>query len=132
MTIIFDNPDQVAAPIGAYSHSAETPAGSGLIFVSGQVPTNPSGDSPETLAEQADQVYANLVAVLAAKGVAPQSIVKLVTYLVDDDVEAVVPRARAKHLGDHRPASTILYVRALALPQWKIEVEAIALASPKQ
>ena len=129
MAVIFDNPDEVAAPMGAYSHSAESPQGSALIFLSGQVPTSPSGDTPATLAEQADQVYKNVVAVLAAKGQAPQSIVKLVTYLVDDDVDAVVPQARARHLGEHRPASTILYVRALALPEWKIEVEAIAVAS---
>ena len=125
--IELDNPAGVAAPLGAYSHSAEIRAGSGLIFLSGQVPVDPNGRTPETLAAQADQVYANVVAVLAARGVRPDAIVKLVTYLVEDDVDGVVPGVRTAHLGGHRPASTIVHVRGLAVPGWKIEVEAVAL-----
>lgn len=130
MPLKFDNPEQVAPPMGAYSHSVEVSANSGLIFLSGQVPVGLDGHAPATLAEQADQVYANIVAVLAAKGVTPEAVIKLVTYLVEDDAGGAVPRARAKHFGDHRPASTVVYVRGLADPAWKVEVEAIALTSP--
>ncbi len=130
MLLKLDNPEQVAPPMGAYSHSVEIPANSGLIFLSGQVPVGLDGRTPATLAEQADQVYANIVAVLAAKGVTPEAVIKLVTYLVEDDAAGAVPRARARHFGDHRPASTLLYVKGLANPAWKVEVEAIALASP--
>ena len=128
MSLKLDNPDRVAPPMGAYSHSVEVPAGSGLIFLSGQVPVREDGQTGTTLAEQADDVYANIVAVLAAKGVTPDSVIKLVTYLVEDDKDGAAPRARAKHFGGHRPASTVVYVRGLAKPAWKIEVEAIAVA----
>lgn len=133
MPLKLSNPAQVAAPLGAYRHAVEVSAGSGLIFVSGQVPVRPDGSTPPTLAEQADQVYANVVAVLAAQGVLPTAIVKLVTYLVDDEDDdggGAVRAARTRHLGDHRPASTVVYVRRLVDPAWKVEIDAVALAPP--
>jgi 2-iminobutanoate/2-iminopropanoate deaminase len=132
MPLNLDNPAVVAAPLGAYSHVVEVPPGAGLIFLSGQVPVDPDGYIGRTLAEQADQVYANIVALLAAKGCEPRSIIKLTTYLIEDDTEGAVRQARSRHLGDHRPASTMMYVRQLVDPAWKIEVEAIALAPERQ
>ena len=127
MALRFSNPDDVAPPMGSYSHLVSTPPGAGLVFLSGQVPVRPDGSTPDNLADQADQVYANIVAVLASNQIQPDAIVKLVTYLVEDDIDGVVPKARSKYLGDHKPASTIVYVRGLALPGWLIEVEAIAI-----
>ena len=86
------------------------------------------GSAPETLAEQADQVYANIAAILGARGVPVSNIVKLTTFLTEDeDGDDCVRKARAKHLGEHRPASTAVFVRRLVDPAWKIEIDAIAL-----
>ncbi len=128
MTLFLDDPAGVAPPQGAYSHSVEVPAGAGLVFVSGQVPTGLDGMAPATLAEQADQAFANLVAVLAARRVSPDAIVKLTTFLTEPDTARVTSQARARHLGSHRPASTVIRVAGLIDPAWKIEVEAVALA----
>ena len=128
MALKFENPGSVAPPLGRYSHTVEVPAGFGLVFVSGQVPVAPDGTIADSLAEQADQVYANLVAVLAAKGIPPSSIVKLQTFVTEDDPHGVVRRAREKYLGEHRPASTAVGVRRLVDPRWKIEIDAVALA----
>jgi enamine deaminase RidA (YjgF/YER057c/UK114 family) len=128
--LTLENPDTVHAPLGLYSHSVEVPPGAGLVFVAGQVPVRRDGSTPTNLADQADQVYANIVAVLAAKGVPPSAIVKLTTFLVVDDPDSVVQAARRKHLGDHRPASTAVWVPRLVNPAWKIEIDAIALIEP--
>lgn len=128
MPLKLENPETVAAPLGRYTHTVEVPAGSGLVFVSGQVPVAPDGSVPLTLAQQADQVYANIVAVLAAKGIPPENIIKLTTFFVEEfDPDDSVRKARAKYLGEHRPASTAVCVRALVDPRWKIEIDAIAL-----
>jgi enamine deaminase RidA (YjgF/YER057c/UK114 family) len=37
-----------------------------------------------------------------------------------------VRKARMKYLGDHRPASTAVYVSQLVDPDWLVEVEAVA------
>ena len=128
MTLVLDNPPTVAAPLGLYSHSVEGPAGRGLVFVSGQVGVAPDGSTPESFEDQADLVYANLVAVLAAKGVPPSDIIKLTTFIVGDDPYGAIRNARQKHLGEHRPASTAVYVSRLVSPAWKIEIDAVALA----
>ncbi|MDQ0465133.1 enamine deaminase RidA (YjgF/YER057c/UK114 family) [Caulobacter ginsengisoli] len=130
MTLKLANPATVAPPLGLYSHSVETPPRRGLIYVSGQVPVRPDGSLAGTsMAEQADQVYANIVAVLAAQGVPPTDIVKLTTFMAaEDDPDGSVRAARMKHLGEHRPASTAVYVSRLVDPAWKIEIDAVALA----
>lgn len=128
MALVLNNPDTVAGPLGRYTHVIETPAGAGLLFVSGQVPVRLDASVPSTLAEQADVVYANIVAVLAARRVPASNIIKLTTFLTqDDDGSDCVRQARARHLGDHRPASTAVSVTRLVDPAWKIEIEAIAL-----
>ena len=95
--------------------------------MSGQVPIGLDGTSPDSLAEQADQAFANLVAVLTARGVGPDAIVKLTIFLTEGDAAPVLSQARARHLGSHRPASTVVRVAGLMDPAWKIEVEAVAL-----
>ena len=67
----FENPPGVHAPLGLYSHTVPVPAGTDLVFISGQVGVRPDGTTPSTIAEQADQVFANLVALLAAHDLRP-------------------------------------------------------------
>ncbi len=128
MKLKLQNPIAVPPPQGRYTHVVEVAAGSGLVFVSGQVPVALDGTIPESLAEQADVVYANLVAVLAARGVPPSNIIKLQTFITEDDPMGVVRQAREKYLGEHRPASTAVGVRRLVDARWKIEIDAVALA----
>lgn len=128
MEIALHNPASVAAPLGRYSHLVEVTGAGRMLFVSGQVPVRPDGSVPATLAEQADQVYANIVAVLADRGAPPASIVKLTTYyLAGPDPDDSVRKARARHLGEHRPASTAVQVAGLVDPAWLIEIDAIAV-----
>ena len=128
MSLTLTNPDTVAAPLGLYSHAVEVPAGARLVFVSGQVGVARDGTLAEGHAAQADQVYANIVAVLAAKGIAPSAIIKLTTFIVGDDPDDAIRAARRKHLGEHRPASTAIYVQRLVDPRWLVEIDAVALA----
>lgn len=127
MPLILDNPATLARPLGLYSHTVEVPAGARLVFVSGQVAVRPDGTLPATLEELADQVYANIVAALAAKNVPSSGIIKLTTFMIDDDPEGLIRKARVKHLGNHRPASTAVYVTRLVDPAWKVEIEAVAM-----
>lgn len=123
------NPDVVAAPLGRYSHIVETPPGARLLYLSGQVPVAKDGTTPEGLAAQAEQVYANIVALLASQGAKPSDIIKLTTFVTEDDLgDDCVRKARAKYLGEHRPASTAVFVARLVDPAWKIEIDAVALA----
>ena len=125
LTLAFSNPDTVHPPLGLYSHTAVVPAGTRLLFLSGQVGARPDGSVGETIAEQADQAFANIIALLRAHGLEASSIIKLTTFIVAGQDGEDVRNARRKHLGAHRPASTAVYVSQLVDPRWFVEVEAV-------
>ena len=58
------NPDGVAPPRAAYTHAAFVPAGTDMLFISGQVGVRPDGTFGDGFAEQAELAFRNLVAVL--------------------------------------------------------------------
>ena len=126
MTISYSNPAAVHAPLGLYSHTVSVPEGTELIFISGQIGVRPDGSAPTTMEEQADQVFANIIALLNAHGLDATSIVKLTTFMVAGRDGDAVRAARLKHLGSHRPASTAVFVSQLVDPAWFVEVEAVA------
>jgi enamine deaminase RidA (YjgF/YER057c/UK114 family) len=129
MLLAFSNPDSVHPPLGIYSHTAVVPAGARLLYLSGQVGVRPDGSVGDTITEQADQTFANVIALLRAHGLEAASIVKLTTFMVAGQNGDEVRRARLKHLGAHRPASTAVFVSQLVDPRWLVEVEAVAAMS---
>jgi 2-iminobutanoate/2-iminopropanoate deaminase len=130
MTVRHSNPAGVHAPLGLYSHTVTVPEGTELIFLSGQLGVRPDGSVPTTIDEQADQVFANIIALLKSHGLAATSIVKLTTFMVAGHDGDAVRAARLKHLGPHRPASTAVFVSQLVDPAWFVEVDAVAAKLP--
>lgn len=126
MSLSFTNPSCVHAPLGLYSHTVSVPEGTELLFISGQLGVRPDGSTPPTIAEQADQVFSNILALLNSHGLGPTDIIKLTTFMVAGQDGDTVRAARLKHLGAHRPASTAVFVSELVDPAWFVEVEAIA------
>ncbi len=81
------------------------------------------------LAAQTRQALANLRAVLATAGATPADIVRLRTYVVDhtpDKLGVVLPEIGAFYEGATPAPNTFLGVAALALPDFLVEIEAIA------
>jgi 2-iminobutanoate/2-iminopropanoate deaminase len=124
---VFENPPSVAPPIGAYSHVARVAAGSELIVLAGQVGIMPDGTLPESVEEQYAQALRNVVALLASQGAKPTDIVKVNYYLVKPMDLGKIRDTRTKIIGDARPPSTLVYVPALAAPQYLVEIEAWAV-----
>ena len=129
MTIATLNPPTLSTPTG-YSHITIVTAGR-QAHVSGQVALNAAGQvvGKGDLGAQAEQVYANLGAGLAAAGAKISDVFKLVTYVVNLTPEktAEVRVVRRKYLGDGPfPASTMVGVTSLVNPDLLIEIEVIA------
>jgi enamine deaminase RidA (YjgF/YER057c/UK114 family) len=122
----FESPGGVHAPLGSYSHSVTVPSNTELIFFAGQVGIRADGTTPPDISGQADQAFANVVALLSAHGLGVESIVKIAVYIVAGNDGEAVKRARVEHLGGHAPASTTIYVPALVSSEWLVEVEATA------
>ena len=131
MTTNFISPATLSKPT-CYSHVAIVPAGK-QIHVAGQVALDASGQvvGKGDVGAQAEQVYANLAAALAAAGASFKDVFKLVTYVANLTPEkaAAIRVVRAKHLGaGPYPASTMVGVTSLVNPDLLVEIEVIATA----
>ena len=71
-------------------------------------------------------MWQNILAVLAEGGMGVADIVKVTSFLTRAENYPKFAPVRAKYLGSHRPASTLLVVSALARPEFLVEVEAVA------
>ena len=116
-----------AAPkaIGPYSQAITT---DGLVFTAGQVALDPkSGELVgTTTAQQTEQVFKNLEAVLAAAGSSLGNVVKATVYLADMADFAAMNEVYAKHFGTHKPARST--VQAAGLPKnARVEIDVIAV-----
>jgi 2-iminobutanoate/2-iminopropanoate deaminase len=126
MPIREHNPSSVFPPYRAYSHATEVSGDSRLLFISGLNGYETDGITmPESFEEQAELIWRHLKTILASAGMTVNNLVCLRTYLADPSYDEANALMRVKHLGVHRPASTVVCCRLLE-PRWKLEVEATA------
>ncbi|HSE76991.1 MAG TPA: RidA family protein [Alphaproteobacteria bacterium] len=119
-------PPTIAPPAALYVHGMETPANARWLLISGQVGVHPDGRIGRDAREQAEIVWANIVAILASAEMGVRDIVKLTSYVVGREHLAPLREVRERILAGHKPASTLLIVAGLAQPQWLVEVEVYA------
>jgi len=120
--------EEAPAPFQGAPYSQAIRAG-GLVFVSGQVPLTPGSAelAGDGIAEQTEQVFANLKAILEAAGSSLDRIVKTTVYLQDfGDFQGMNDVYRT-HVGDVPPARATVEVSALPSGAL-VEIDAIALA----
>jgi enamine deaminase RidA (YjgF/YER057c/UK114 family) len=108
-------------------------SGRRTIYTAGQVSIDAHGAlvGAGDLAAQTAQVMRNVGMALAAAGAGYADIVKITTYVVNYQPEyrGIIGKARAPFFANGTPpASTLVGVSALALPEWLVEIEAIAVA----
>lgn len=120
------NPVAIATPLGAYSQAVLCRGEGHWLQVSGQIGAAPDGSLPDSVEAQAENVWNNLLAVLREAGMTVSDLVKITTYVVDAAALPVASAVRARYIGEHRPASTVVVAQALASPEWLIEIEAVA------
>lgn len=117
--------DRAPAAIGPYSQAIRA---GGLVFAAGQTGSDPAtGELPDGVAAQAEQVLANLAAVLAAAGSRMDLVTKTTIFLTDMADFATVNEIYARHLREPYPARSTIAVRQLPKGAL-VEIEAIALA----
>ncbi|MGE5596099.1 MAG: RidA family protein [Hyphomicrobiales bacterium] len=92
-----------------------------LVFCSGQVGRG------ETLEQQAREALVNVRTLLGSAGCTMSDIVKMTIYSTDEQAWEKTADLRAEFLPPPFPASTFVVVRALALPQLKIEIDVTAM-----
>ncbi|HZT93684.1 MAG TPA: Rid family detoxifying hydrolase [Gaiellaceae bacterium] len=114
------------APFQGAPYSQAIAAG-GFVFVSGQLGLKP-GDTAISggIAEQTEQVFANLKAILEEAGTGLDRLVKTTVFLQGLDDFQAMNEVYAKHVGGEPPARATVEVAQLPSGAL-VEIEAIAL-----
>jgi enamine deaminase RidA (YjgF/YER057c/UK114 family) len=124
--------EDLAQPVG-YSHVVSATGGT-TVYVAGQVAFDADGRvvGPGDLRVQTEHVFKNLVRALAAAGARIDDLVKITTYVVDFKPadRDVIREVRGRFIEGTPPASTLVGVQALVMPELMIEIEAIAVIDP--
>jgi 2-iminobutanoate/2-iminopropanoate deaminase len=123
----FFNPRRIAQPASRYSQGVVHSASARRLVISGQVGVRLDGTIAETLEEQMEIAWDNLIEVLNEGGMTVADLIKVVTFVAVPGSVSLARTIRVKKLGNHAPASTYLEVAGLATPQFLFEVEGEAV-----
>jgi 2-iminobutanoate/2-iminopropanoate deaminase len=122
--VIAENAPQA---IGPYSQAVVV---DGMVYTAGQIALDPTSGAivGKSTAEQAEQVFRNLAAILKAAGSKLDLVVKTTVYLVDMADFPALNEVYARHFTSHKPARST--IQAAALPKAvRVEIDAIARVS---
>lgn len=122
-----DHADDPRFDAPAYCHGVR--AGE-TLYIAGQISQNAASEIVgigDPIA-QAEQVWANILAILEAAGGQPRDLVKITVYLADVNDMAAEFAVRVRCLGDDPwPPATLVQVAKLGLPELLMEIDAIAV-----
>ncbi|MBX3491350.1 MAG: RidA family protein [Parvibaculum sp.] len=122
------NPSYTQAMYDAYHFSQATRVGD-TIWVSGQVGLDAEMKPGKDMEEQARLAFQSLKTILEAAGATMADIVELTTFHTDlrGDMK-VFSEVKDAFLPDRYPSWTAVGVTQLAMPQFCIEIRAVAVA----
>lgn len=117
--------EKAPAAIGPYSQAIDS--GTGLVFVSGQLPIDPAtGAFPQGgVQEQTRQSLTNAKAILEAAGIGLQNVVKTTVFLADMGDFAAMNEVYAQFFSTPFPARSAVAVKTLPKGAL-VEIECIA------
>lgn len=101
-----------------------------LVFVAGQVGVQADGKViGPGMREQFEQALANVATALKSQGADLSHVAAMTTYVTDMEAfrDPQVIELRQKHFGRNMPASTLLQVVRLASPEYKVEIQVMAV-----
>ena len=119
--------DKAPAPIGPYSQGVT--ASGRTLFVAGQTPKAPNGQTPTDFRAQVVQTLENVKAIVEAAGATMADVVKVNAYLADMSTFPVFNEVYSTYFSAPFPARTTV---GAVLPGGAIQVEIDAIvALPK-
>ena len=99
------------------------------VILSGMVASDDAGGAigGDSAYEQARVCFAKIEKLVEAAGGSLADVAKLTIYLTDIADRPEIGRARKEFFDGRMPASTLVGVSALAAPEYKVEIEAVAI-----
>mgnify|MGYP004657177661 CR=1 FL=1 len=115
--------DKAPAAIGPYSQAIIS---GNTVYCSGQIPINPeTGNIPDTVSEQAHQVFKNITNLLESAGTSIDNVIKTSIFIKDMDDFATINEIYAEYFTQPYPARSCVEVARLPKDVF-LEAEVIA------
>ena len=113
---------EIGQPGGPFCHAVR--AGN-MLYLSGAT-AGGSDAAHGTAAQQTEVILQKLSHILEAEGATLANVVKVTVFLTDMAERAEIANVRERYFQGVYPASTLVQVAALAAPNLKLEIEAMA------
>jgi enamine deaminase RidA (YjgF/YER057c/UK114 family) len=126
----FINPKTMPKPFG-YTQVVDARGGR-TVYIAGQVSLDAEGQvvGKDDFEAQARQMFQNIQAGLESVGLNFNHVVKLGIFITDFSHRATLRKVRDEFVNtQHPPASTLVQVSALFMPELMVEADAIAVAA---
>ncbi|MBN9221800.1 MAG: RidA family protein [Mesorhizobium sp.] len=111
----------------ALSHYTDAVRFGDMLFISGIVALDADGKvlAKDDVVGQTEHVFQSIQRILDAVGATFADVLKVTVFLTEVADREQINVVRKKYFGTTKPASTLIGVRSLALPDLKVEVEAV-------
>ena len=107
------------------AHYSSAVVHEGIVYVSGQLPTEKGVPVEGSIVEQTRAVFQNLLDVLKAAGSSKEKVLRTTAYIPDVTMWGKVNEVYAEFFGDHKPSRTVVPTTSLHYG-CLIEIDAIA------
>jgi 2-iminobutanoate/2-iminopropanoate deaminase len=118
-------PEHLPEPI---SHYTDGVLADGWLYISGMLAVDAKGNlvGKGDVVAQTERVLENVQAVLEKAGGTFEDVVKVTVYLRRIGDRAAVNTVRKRFFGESRPASTLVEITGLVIPEALVEIDAVA------
>ena len=123
------SPAGLPPPPGNYHHGVISSLPGRVLTLSGQLAIGLDGSVPDGIEAQTQRVFDAIDTCLREAEMSRADIVRLLVFLLDPADRPGYMAVRDRWVAEPAPASTLVFISALADPRCLIEVEATAIAS---
>lgn len=121
------NPTNIYPPVAPYSQGVLVDSPKKFLFISGTVGMDKNLIIPDHFADQCHLTWNNIKSTLQEAQMNVENIVKMTCFLTDKKYRKLNASIRDIHLGNHKPATTVIATELLD-NNWKLEIEIVAAA----
>jgi 2-iminobutanoate/2-iminopropanoate deaminase len=119
---------RIAGAAEPVSHYTDAVRFGDLLFISGIAAIGPDGGvvAPGDVVGQTEFIFQSMGVILTTAGASFADVLRVTVYLTDVADRTKINPVRQKYFGASRPASTLVEVSKLVLPDLLVEIEAVA------
>jgi len=117
------NPENIAKPVGSYSHVTKISRNAEMYVFSGQIGIDQNNNIPTDFNQQVTNTMSNIVDILSSQQLTPDHVIKINIWATEeidwDHFYAIWDNV----FGQTPPSMTVAYIKGLGLPELKIELD---------